>query len=64
MGPCCSFLCLSTFSPFSFLPHIFLVIENQSSFSKNRHENCKMSVIFADWIMKNIKMIDENMMII
>ena len=26
---------------FSFLPHIFLVIENQTSFSTNRHENCK-----------------------
>ena len=35
------------------LPHFFLVIEHQSSFSKNRDENCNILAIFLKEFWKN-----------
>ena len=55
MWPCCFFLRRSIFSLFSFLPHIFLVIDYQWSFSKNRGGNFNVLSIFVVKFSKPVK---------
>ena len=54
------FLALFHFSLFSFLPHIFLVIDCQWSCSANRRENCKILTMLFEILWKNAKIRDEN----
>ena len=52
------------FQIFSFLPQILLVIENETSFSTNRHENWNVLAVYLEklWTLLVIKIRDEKML--
>ena len=62
MWPCCFFLRRSIFSLFSFLPHIFLVIDCQWSWSANRRENRTFLIMLFENLWQFLKIRDENLL--